>query len=355
MRVLLKAYLTGNVGDDLMVRILCQRYPTVWFTVVGRERFRDGFADLKNLDYIAGDEILHKVIGGLLRVPLRSNLFGYAEILLLTRQFDAYIILGGSMFIESSATKKKCFADKLWLKKRPYIVGCNFGPYTSTAFLDFYQQYFSNCKGITTREHSTQQLFNSLSNIKWAPDVVFSLNNKGSNVADNGDVLVSVIGYEKTGIPKTKYLSLLLNILGNIRNEGYTPVLMSFCESEGDEAVIDELLSESNPDTQVIRYSGKNIQEVLVAMQHAHCVVAGRFHAMILAFVYHKRCLPVVYSGKMEHVLTDVGFTDPVCVLYAGNPEADMSVLKSETYFTIDENYLAKAKEQFYYLDKALK
>lgn len=355
MRVLLKAYLTGNVGDDLMVRVLCQRYPAVRFTVVGRKYFRDGFADLKNLDYIAGDTIVHKAIGGLLRVPLRSNLFGYSDMLLLTRKFDAYIIIGGSMFIESAAVKKKYLADKLWLKKQPYIVGCNFGPYTSTAFLDFYQQYFYNCKGITTREHSTQEQFNSLSNIKWAPDVVFSLNDKESTVTDSCDVVVSVIGYEKTGIPKTEYLSLLHDILGKIRNEGYTPVLMSFCESEGDEAVIDDLLSESNPDTQVIRYSGKNIQEVLRAIQHAHCVVAGRFHAMILALVYHKRCLPVVYSGKMEHVLTDVAFTDPVCVLHAGISEADMSVLKSETYFTIEDNYLVEAEKQFCYLDKVLK
>lgn len=352
--MLVKAYLSGNVGDDLMLRVLCQRYPRVRFTVVGKKCFRAGFKDIKNLEYIESDSVLHKVIGGILRLSMRSNLFGFAEILLMTRKFDAYVIIGGSMFIEPKFAKKKCKADKIWLLKQPYIIGCNFGPYASPEYLNFYKVYFSNCKGITTREHATFDLFYDLRNITWAPDVVFSLDGGIEHSFDNNKVVISVVGYEKTGIAKDKYLQLLETIVETVCKSGYTPVLVSFCKTEGDEAVIDDLLGQDKGYIHSIRYSGTNIQEILEVMQSAHCVVAGRFHAMILALVYNKRCLPVVYSDKMEHVLSDIMFSDPVCKLETGSIDVDMRVLEDETYYVINEDYLMESDKQFCYLDAVL-
>ena len=351
MKVLLKAYLTGNVGDDLMVRVLCQRYPNVRFTVVGRKCYKKGFEDIKNLDYITSDTLFHKAIGGALRLSKRSNLFGYAEILLLTRKFDAYVIIGGSMFIEPKDAKKKYLVDKLWLKKKPFIVGCNFGPYSSSEFFSFYKHYFANCKGITTRERATFDLFHDLGNITWAPDLVFSLEEEVKNISINNNVVISVIGYEKTGMVRTEYIQLLKIIVNIVREAGYNPILMSFCKSEGDEVVIDDLLKQTEGHIQSIRYSGANIKEILEAIQSAYCVVAGRFHAMILALLYHKRCLPIVYSSKMEHVLSDILFSDPVHILSAESNDIDMSVLKSENYYVINEKYVEESDKQFCYLD----
>lgn len=47
-RVLVCAYLAGNLGDDLLVTILCRRYPKVEFHMLAEERYKQRFAALSN-------------------------------------------------------------------------------------------------------------------------------------------------------------------------------------------------------------------------------------------------------------------------------------------------------------------
>jgi colanic acid/amylovoran biosynthesis protein len=43
-------------------------------------------------------------------------------------------------------------------------------------------------------------------------------------------------------------------------------------------------------------------------IQESKFVIASRFHAMILSWVFQKPVYPIVYSDKSLHVMQDIGF-----------------------------------------------
>ena len=43
------AYVNGNLGDDLFVKILCERYPNQKFLLCGPKKYKDYFEYLDNL------------------------------------------------------------------------------------------------------------------------------------------------------------------------------------------------------------------------------------------------------------------------------------------------------------------
>ena len=60
-RVLVYAYLAGNLGDDLLVTILCRRYPKVEFHMLAEERYKQRFAALSNaVIHTPGDTLVQE-------------------------------------------------------------------------------------------------------------------------------------------------------------------------------------------------------------------------------------------------------------------------------------------------------
>lgn len=47
-RVFIHAYLQGNLGDDLFVRLLCQRYPNTKFCILAHPDYKEKFKDIEN-------------------------------------------------------------------------------------------------------------------------------------------------------------------------------------------------------------------------------------------------------------------------------------------------------------------
>ena len=78
---------------------------------------------------------------------------------------------------------------------------------------------------------------------------------------------------------------------------------------------------------------------------------------MILALVYRKKCLPIVYSPKMTHVLDDIefyGYTYRLGAKEDFDVKRFESFLRDNEYYVINSEYLELAKKQFIYLDKIL-
>ena len=48
-RVFIHAYAAGNLGDDLLIKILCERYPKVRFRMVVDAEYRQYYSKIKNL------------------------------------------------------------------------------------------------------------------------------------------------------------------------------------------------------------------------------------------------------------------------------------------------------------------
>lgn len=62
----IRAFVKGNLGDDLFIYTLCKRYPNQKFVICGEEKYKCLFNSISNLKYIAEDSFLESGYLGLL-------------------------------------------------------------------------------------------------------------------------------------------------------------------------------------------------------------------------------------------------------------------------------------------------
>ena len=62
VKSLIRAYLNENLGDDLFVYILCNRYPNIKFSIVGENQFSGITNEISNLKFISEDSKHNKII-----------------------------------------------------------------------------------------------------------------------------------------------------------------------------------------------------------------------------------------------------------------------------------------------------
>src|SRR5690625_1556664 len=100
MNFLVNAYFSKNVGDDLFLKVLIERYPDVnWYLLTPNPVYKDVFNDHSNVHII---ESLNFNLLGLRRI----DLFSKANQLFLKYQlYDGLIVIGGSIFMEGSEWK----------------------------------------------------------------------------------------------------------------------------------------------------------------------------------------------------------------------------------------------------------
>lgn len=153
-----------------------------------------------------------------------------------------------------------------------------------------------------------------------APDIIFQLKynanetSSGQKPPAGQTIAISVIK------PSSKNLSGFDNLYYEKMNDvaiyfikqGYAVHFMSFCQHEGDQEAIGQIIglipAEFQEQTHVHLYK-TNIDDILAALAGASCIVASRFHAMILGWVFDKPVFPVAYSSKMVNVMQDAYFT----------------------------------------------
>ena len=304
-KVYVKAYLAYNLGDDLFVHILCNRYKNVHFQVMTNFLYtNDIFGE--NISLINRKKI--KFINKIIRfLSLKKN--SYENIMM--KKNDLTLILGGSMFMECNNSPSKYFVGG---KNDYYILGSNFGPYQTETYYNKFYNVFKNAKDVCFRDKYSYDLFSDLDNVRVASDIVFSLDTSLVPITDTQKVVISVIDCEKKIGSKYKsvYEDKIVDLINYFDNKGYIVTLMSFCKHEGDEDAILSILSKIS-DMQLrdkintYFYNG-NIKEALNVIGDSHIVVGSRFHANILGFVMNKTVIPIAYSDKTINVLNDCNF-----------------------------------------------
>lgn len=305
-RVYLKAYYNMNLGDDLFLKILLDRYPEVIFCAIAEKKYRE-ILENKNLKIISNNFIVKKIIGFFRKIKYSNNIIE----IILNSFFCAIVNIGGSIFMEGQNHYLN-FKDYKKQKNNWFILGCNFGPYKNEIFYKKYYEHFSKCIDVCFREKYSYNLFRNLPNIRYAKDIVFSL--KGKNYMEEDYILISVI---KPSIRKDlfekdeEYFETIKNIVIDFIKLRKKVKLMSFCKNEGDEEAIEKIfdLIPNSYKGEVSKYFYRgNIDEALSIIGKSKIVVATRFHAMILGFIFEKIVYPIVYSKKMSNVLEDINF-----------------------------------------------
>lgn len=322
MKVQLRAFVNGNLGDDLFVKIICNRYKNCTFYLSGNGKYKKYFRRINNLKYFSNDIVIMKAIFKIFNTVkkiFKKERLGYDEYISirLSKKCEEHVLITGSFFMEpetgKSEVERKINNDKKLLQLRPYILGCNFGPYFSELFYNEYKRMFSMAKSICFRDSYSYDLFMDLKNVSWAPDVVFNLNIE--NTFNGNYYIISVVNLKKDDNEKSLsyydlYVKKLVEIITELKRINKKVVLMSFCDDQGDMKTIQDILILLNnkDNVEVLSYNSIFMEKSLEIISNCEAIIATRFHAMILGFLYKKPVFPIIYNRKMKYVLKDLNY-----------------------------------------------
>lgn len=97
--IFIYAWLAGNLGDDLFVQSLCERYPVIQFCVLADKQYKERFSDIKNLKVYSSEErkarIVNKIAGFVAKEEGINGFFRY-----LVKNSAAVVHIGGSVFTQ---------------------------------------------------------------------------------------------------------------------------------------------------------------------------------------------------------------------------------------------------------------
>ncbi|MCK1991634.1 polysaccharide pyruvyl transferase family protein [Peribacillus muralis] len=292
--LLVKAYLKENLGDDLFLKLLFERYPNkIWYLLDSNESYCKPFENLKNVKTITFKEFLTRFW-----------------------RFDGFINIGGSIFQQQGkklGIKKNLIITTILnlSKKKSFMLGANFGPYKTSLYKKAYDFYFKNVADVCFRDKKSFNLFKNNNKVRIAPDIVFGLE-KNEVEKINNSIGISII--DLSNRPELKafedvYIKKMAELITDLSNKGKKIHLLSFCKEEGDEEAINKILStlkkSINEKIELNFYKG-NINEYLDKLQKIESIIACRFHSLILAQVYSQPVFPIIYSNKTMSVLEDL-------------------------------------------------
>ena len=154
MKVFVNAYLEHNLGDDLFLDILVNRYPDhKYYIMSSSEKQRENVKVYSN-------ELFNKIIR---RLELKK---------ILANRCDVIVSIGGSMYMEQKNDTNK----KFYLGKKPYyILGSNFGPYHTQTYYENVHKFFEKAEDVCFREKYSYDLFSDIPQVRYASDIVFTM------------------------------------------------------------------------------------------------------------------------------------------------------------------------------------
>lgn len=347
MRVFLKAYINNNLGDDLFLKILTERYADEFIINLSKN-----YSTMLNIITSKKYTFFNKIIKF---ISLKKINLDY----IFAKKYKITILIGGSMFMEK---KKNVNVDNFLLNSNNfYIIGANFGPYITQKYYNNYHNIFSKANDVCFREKYSYKLFDDLPNVRMASDIVFSLNTSNIDIKKTNRVIISIIDCDKKIDTKftSKYNNLIKKLIYKFLEFGYNVTLMSFCKKEGDEKAIENImLTLSDEQLKFVDkyYYNGNINEALNIIGSSAIVVGSRFHANILGLIMDKTVIPIAYSDKTLNMLNDISFKGKFFDVRNIDENMIDSIDQDDLNYKLDVSFFKKdAERHFEELDKILK
>lgn len=376
--VKLKAYSEGNLGDDLFLEIICARYPKAAFTLCGFKKFRNIYNKIPNLRYRCYDSFSVRLISKIKRIF--NSLFGTKSNSMLVTEVafeekyskaaDVNVYITGSGFMnaesEFDTLPQKYLDEKNYYDRKPYLIGCNFGPFAHKEYLDMYTRLFALASDVCFRDSYSLSLFPDLDNVRYAPDVVFSydtdhLTDISIDIDDYMLISAANLAKDKDSAAaySDEYISMLRRIVAERNKHQKKTVFIAFSEAQGDLDVINQALDgimDKNLNY-VYSYPAVSSEFCLNLFKNASSVFATRYHAMVLGLLFEKKVCALCYNEKILHVLQDIDKNAPIISLDE-IAEVTAEQIENEKMYQIDHNKLNEivllSKKQFAELDKVL-
>ena len=358
MKILLNGYFHENLGDDLFYHLIAQRYPQHTFYMPVHADHAHAYTGKDNVKVLPQTKLLR----GLNKLSTKlSPKLGVTA--LLGKCADLSVLIGGSMFQEmrGDGSDLKRVANMPRHKKGLYILGINFGPHKTQSYLDCCRSYLSQATDVCFRDSVSYGYFSHLPNTRLGSDIVFGIEDICPAVSQKTDTcVISVMDfYAKPALEPYAgdYYRFLVDMAQHQRSLGRKVQLVSFCKWEGDEQAIERFFQNCPEDLKehisVLRYDGKNWKEICQAICSAQCVVASRFHSMVLGLAYGVPTVVISYSNKTSQLLADMGWENAVIT-----PDALKETLAAEAISIQGlnmEKWKQGAQAHFEALDRLLK
>lgn len=371
MKVFVKLFAAKNLGDDLFLKILLERYPDVEFILVADKSYQTIFRDYKNLKvehlknvnkkkyfYVKG----YNKIEGFIFKEIRKRKIQKKIQQDYNRMFseaDIFVSIGGSIFMQPKRLSVYYNFEfyKYVIEKFNdiFFLGCNFGPYLDKSFRDTYAQIFAKSTDVCFRDSYSAELFSELSNIRQQPDIVFNLKHNKTSL-EKDTVGFSIIS-ARDGIDEGLYFQKYAELIEFYLNKGKSVTLFSFCAEQGDEDSIEAIISRiqsKSPNIQKVYYRG-DMDTFLKSYSKMEKMYSGRFHSMILSMLFNQKFCPVVYNHKMSNVLSDSDFEGDFVHMkdFYNTSVYDMDKMLENNQYDIQE-LVEKSGGQFKELDKCI-
>lgn len=303
-KIFLMAYARKNLGDDLFIKMILDRYPyNEYYMQIHDSSFLSDFCkEYKNFHVIEGPDT-------------DTEMYKMDE-----HSYDGYIYVGGSIFMEGGKVYNLSpefydFIDRCNKSNIPFCyVSCNYGPYQTQEYFNLSKKTFETCKDICFRDKYSYDLFKESSKVRYAPDFAFTYPLNSTNRI-NDSVGISVIDFSIRNSLKDKEQDYLQMIVENIKQyieQGKKVFLFSFCKYEGDENAIEKIMSmiENSENVNVVKFDG-DIDKFLEIYSQMEYMICARFHAMILATIAKQKVYVLSYSKKIDNVISDLELNFP--------------------------------------------
>lgn len=334
-KVFIMAYARANVGDDLFIVTLLEKYKDIDFYIGIKEMsFAKAFKEYKNITVIQNEEENFDN-----RIP---------------EEYDAYIYVGGSIFMEGGKVynlDNKCneFMKKCYNKKIPFFyVSSNFGPYQTQEYFDLAKDTFKYCKDICFRDMYSYNLFQDIPTVRYAPDLMFNLENIEDNIQKN-TLGISIIDMSiRNSLQKYEnaYLKCMINNIIRYIEQEKTVYLFSFCKEENDEKAI-EYIESQIPEQYKYRikkvYYDGDIKQFIRIYKSMEYMICCRFHAMIISTAFGQKMYILSYSKKIDNVIQDLELTEKYTQI---EDLEENTVIKLNDFKQVDKEKINKIKDK---------
>ena len=248
-----------------------------------------------------------------------------------------------------------------FIDKPKYIIGANFGPFKTSQFYDNYKKYLANYTDVCFRDQYSLDMFQELSNVRIAADVIFGLRYEGKKKIKKsiGISLIELENRENLKGYADNYYSKMVQVIEEYIEKQYSITLFSFCEFQGDlnaiKKVVSKIKEQYRNKINIINYDG-NIQKFLDEFSSMEIIIGTRFHACVLSQKFNQGLYPIIYDQKTMNLIKDINLDSFYCDI---KEIKDFDVKKLVD--VIDMNKIdnindlqINAEKQFYELDKFL-
>lgn len=324
MTVLVHMYLANNLGDDLFIKLLLERYPKVEFKFLHDNKKYSILDRYSNASIVLIPKLnrFHFAFARFFNAKVAFKLYFKQIKQILNKESkssDGFLILGGSLFMEGkNEYSKKQFYNIIYDEfenKQKFIIGSNFGPYRNEDYKLFFRSIFSKSTDVCFRDIYSYKLFSEVATVRYSPDAVFELRPISHNKEKKsvGFIPISLKNRPELSEHEKSYNNFFAQLMLKFLENEYNVSLYSFCENEGDlEAVsnIMKLLGDKmDRGINIVNYNGENMEFFLSQLSNDSYLVCSRFHSMILGLINQQNIYPITYSKKMNNVLEDIHFT----------------------------------------------